>query len=80
MPLNRAVGGRLLYVFILGGVLGAWVYALVGEVAGKVGGAVWLPLLVALGLSLLTAGSYAELVTRAGHGCHRVRRVGHESR
>lgn len=64
MPLNRAVGGRLLYVFILGDVLGAGVYALVGEMAGEVGGAVWLPLLVALGLSLLTAGSYAELVTK----------------
>ncbi|WP_336706210.1 APC family permease [Oerskovia sp. USHLN155] len=63
-PLNRSVGGRLLYVFILGDVLGAGVYALVGEMAGKVGGAVWLPLLVALGLSLLTAGSYAELVTK----------------
>ncbi|MFF3064970.1 APC family permease [Oerskovia sp. NPDC057915] len=63
-PLNRTVGGRLLYVFILGDVLGAGVYALVGEMAGKVGGAVWLPLLVALGLSLLTAGSYAELVTK----------------
>nr|WP_194719927.1 APC family permease [Cellulosimicrobium arenosum] len=54
----------MLYVFILGDVLGAGVYALVGEMAGKVGGAVWLPLLVALGLSLLTAGSYAELVTK----------------
>ena len=32
--------------------------------AGEVGGAVWLPLLVALGLALLTAGSYAELVTK----------------
>ncbi|ROS73315.1 APC family permease [Cellulomonas sp. PhB143] len=63
-PLSRSVGGRLLYVFILGDVLGAGVYALVGEMAGKVGGAVWLPLLVALGLSLLTAGSYAELVTK----------------
>ena len=63
-PLNRSVTGRLLYVFILGDVLGAGVYALVGEMAGEVGGAVWLPLLVALGLSLLTAGSYAELVTK----------------
>jgi amino acid transporter len=58
------VSGRLLYLFILGDVLGAGVYALVGEMAGEVGGAVWLPLLVALGLALLTAGSYAELVTK----------------
>lgn len=62
--LNRTVSARLLYVFILGDVLGAGVYALVGVMAGEVGGAVWLPLLVALGLALLTAGSYAELVTK----------------
>ncbi|MEV0949164.1 APC family permease [Promicromonospora sp. NPDC050249] len=62
--LSRAVSGRLLYLFILGDVLGAGVYALVGVMAGEVGGPVWLPLLVALGLALLTAGSYAELVTK----------------
>lgn len=62
--LSRSVSGRLLYVFILGDVLGAGVYALVGVMAGEVGGAVWLPLLVALGMALLTAGSYAELVTK----------------
>lgn len=62
--LSRAVSGRLLYLFILGDVLGAGVYALVGKMAGEVGGPVWLPLLVALGLALLTAGSYAELVTK----------------
>lgn len=63
-PLARTVSGKLLYVFILGDVLGAGVYALVGKMSGEVGGAVWLPLLIALGLALLTAGSYAELVTK----------------
>ena len=62
--LRRSVSGRLLYLFVLGDVLGAGVYALVGEVAGEVGGAIWVPLLVALLLSLLTAASYAELVTK----------------
>jgi amino acid transporter len=62
--LRRAVTGKLLYLFILGDVLGAGVYALVGEVAGEVGGAIWVPLLVALLLALLTAASYAELVTK----------------
>jgi APA family basic amino acid/polyamine antiporter len=62
--LKRTVSGRLLYLFVLGDVLGAGVYALVGEVAGEVGGAIWVPLLVALVLSLLTAASYAELVTK----------------
>jgi amino acid transporter len=62
--LRRTVSGRLLYLFVLGDVLGAGVYALVGEVAGEVGGAIWVPLLVALLLALLTATSYAELVTK----------------
>ncbi len=63
-PLKRAISGTLLFVFILGDVLGAGIYALVGQIAAESGGAVWLPLLVALGLALLTAGSYAELVTK----------------
>ena len=62
--LRRAVSGRLLYLFVLGDVLGAGVYALVGVMAGEVGGGIWVPLLVALLLSLLTAASYAELVTK----------------
>ncbi|MDT0274336.1 APC family permease [Blastococcus goldschmidtiae] len=62
--LKRSVTGRLLFLFILGDVLGAGVYALVGEIAGEVGGAVWLPMLVALVLAMLTAASYAELVTK----------------
>lgn len=62
--LRRAVTGPLLYLFILGDVLGAGVYALVGEMAGDAGGLVWLSFGVALGLALLTAFSYAELVTK----------------
>lgn len=62
--LHRAITGPALFLFILGDVLGAGVYALVGKVAAQVGGAVWVPLLVALGFALLTAGSYAELVTK----------------
>ncbi|SNS77204.1 amino acid/polyamine/organocation transporter, APC superfamily [Geodermatophilus saharensis] len=62
--LRRAVTGPLLYLFVLGDVLGAGVHALVGTVAAEVGGAIWVPLLVALLLALLTAASYAELVTK----------------
>jgi basic amino acid/polyamine antiporter, APA family len=62
--LLRAVSGKLLFLFILGDVLGAGIYALVGVIAGEVGGAVWAPMLVALLLALLTAASYAELVTK----------------
>jgi amino acid transporter len=62
--LKQAVTGPLLYLFILGDVLGAGIYALMGVLAKEVGGVLWLPLLVALLLALLTAGSYAELVTK----------------
>jgi len=62
--LHRAVTGKLLFLFILGDVLGAGIYALFGVIAGEVGGAVWAPMLVALLLALLTAASYAELVTK----------------
>ncbi|MFD6418692.1 APC family permease [Streptomyces sp. NPDC060194] len=71
--LKKSLTTPLLYFFILGDVLGAGVYVLVGEVAGESGGAVWAPLLVALCLALLTAASYAELVTkypRAGGASH----------
>lgn len=62
--LARRITGPLLFLFILGDVLGAGIYALAGELAGEVGGAIWIPMLVALALALLTAGSYAELVTK----------------
>lgn len=72
-PLKRAVSTRSLFLFILGDVLGAGVYVLVGAVAAASGGAVWAPLLAALVMALLTAGSYAELATkypRAGGSSH----------
>jgi len=62
--LKRAITGPLLYLFILGDVLGAGIYALMGTLSAEVGGALWAPLLLALLLALLTAGSYAELVTK----------------
>ncbi|WP_395758032.1 APC family permease [Streptomyces althioticus] len=71
--LKRALTTLLLYFFILGDVLGAGVYVLVGQVAADAGGAVWVPLVVALMLALLTAASYAELATkypRAGGASH----------
>ena len=62
--LRRAITGPMLFLFVLGDVLGAGIYALMGVLAAEVGGATWIPLAVALGLALLTAGSYAELVTK----------------
>ncbi|MDG9694357.1 APC family permease [Streptomyces sp. DH17] len=71
--LRRELTTPLLYFFILGDVLGAGVYVLVGQVAADAGGAVWVPLAVALLLAMLTAASYAELATkypRAGGASH----------
>lgn len=63
-PLQRAITKRLLFVFVLGDILGAGIYAVAGEVAAEVGGAIWAPMLVAFALAILTAFAYAELVTK----------------
>ncbi len=63
-PLRRVISQRMLLVFVLGDVLGAGIYALVGVVAGETGGAIWTAFLVATILALLTAFAYAELVTK----------------
>jgi basic amino acid/polyamine antiporter, APA family len=63
MPeLARTIGGKMLVVFIVGDILGAGIYALVGKLSGIVGGAIWIPLAVGFAVAALTAGSYAELV------------------
>jgi len=60
--LRRAISGRMLIVFIVGDILGAGIYALVGKLAGLVGGPVWLPIGIGFVVAALTASSYAELV------------------
>jgi amino acid transporter len=62
--LKRAIGPKLLLLFIVGDILGTGVYALTGQVAAEVGGAAWLPFLIAFGVALVTAFSYLELVTK----------------
>ena len=62
--LKRVMGPKLLLLFIVGDILGAGVYAVTGQMAGIVGGVVWLPFLVAFGVAMLTALSYLELVTK----------------
>ena len=62
--LRRAIGPRLLLLFIIGDMLGTGIYVRVGSVAGEVGGAVWVSFLVAFILAALTAFAYAELVTK----------------
>lgn len=60
--LKRAIGPKLLFFFVLGDILGTGIYALTGSVAGKVGGALWLPFLLAFFVAFLTGFSYLELV------------------
>jgi basic amino acid/polyamine antiporter, APA family len=60
--LKRVMGSKLLFFFVIGDILGTGIYALTGSVAGKIGGALWLPFLVAFGVAFLTAFAYLELV------------------
>ena len=62
--LRRVMGPGLLLLFIVGDILGTGVYALTGEVAAEVGGAAWVPFLVAFLIATVTAFSYLELVTK----------------
>jgi amino acid transporter len=62
--LKRVMGPGLLLLFIVGDILGTGVYALTGDVAAEVGGAAWLPFLVAFLIAMVTAFSYLELVTK----------------
>jgi amino acid transporter len=62
--LRRAITPGLLLFFIVGDVLGGGIYALVGEVAGETGGAIWAGFALALVMAAFTAGSYAELVSK----------------
>lgn len=65
--LRRVMGPGLLLLFVLGDILGTGVYALMGDVAAEVGGAAWLPFLLAFSIAAVTALSYLELVTKYPH-------------
>jgi amino acid transporter len=62
--LNRVITRPMLTFFILGDILGAGIYALTGQVAADVGGAIWSSFLVSFLLALVTAFAYLELVTK----------------
>jgi amino acid transporter len=62
--LRRVMGPGLLLLFVVGDILGTGVYALTGDVAAEVGGAAWLPFLIAFVIATITAFSYLELVTK----------------
>ncbi|MGK5628682.1 APC family permease [Streptomyces sp. URMC 123] len=60
--LKRCLGPRLLILFVIGDILGTGIYATTGKVAGKIGGALWLPFVIGFAVAVLTAASYVELV------------------
>ena len=62
--LKRGITQWLLLFFVVGDIIGAGIYALVGQVGAQVGGAIWTAFLLALILAVFTACSYAELVTK----------------
>ncbi|TNC34229.1 APC family permease [Mumia zhuanghuii] len=62
--LRRFLTPKLLLLFIVGDILGTGVYALTGDVAAEVGGAAWLPFILAFVIATMTAFSYLELVTK----------------
>lgn len=65
--LKPAITRTMLLFFIIGDILGGGIYALVGEVGDKVGGAFWTGFAVALVVAAFTAASYAELVSKYPH-------------
>ena len=62
--LHRTLGLAAVAFYCLGDILGAGIYALVGEVAGRAGSSVPLAFVLALFVAAFTAVSYAELGTR----------------
>lgn len=62
--LKRSFGLGALFVYGLGDILGAGIYALIGKVAAQSGYYSWLSFLIALIIAMLTALSYGELTRR----------------
>ena len=60
--LHRVIGPKLLLFLVIGDMLGTGIYALTGDVAGRVGGAAWLAFGGAFIVAMFTATSYLELV------------------
>jgi amino acid transporter len=65
--LRRVIGPKLLLFLVIGDMLGTGIYALTGDVAGRVGGAAWLAFGGAFLVAMLTATSYLELVGKYPH-------------
>src|SRR4029078_5391096 len=61
---SSALSRNMLLLFVVGDVLGAGIYALVGTIRDRVGGGIWASVPLAIVLAFFTALAYAELVTK----------------
>lgn len=64
VTLKRSVGYVQLTLYVLGSMLGAGIYALIGKAAGQIGTAVWMAFVVSMVAALLTGLSYASIASR----------------
>ncbi len=62
--LHRSIGPTQLALYGLGSMLGAGIYGLIGQAAGIAGNAVWLAFIASLVVAMLTALSYASIISR----------------
>lgn len=62
--LKRSLGFWDVLMFGIGGIVGAGIYAIIGQAAGLSGNMLWLSFTIAALIALLTGLSYAEFVSR----------------
>ncbi|MBD3626512.1 APC family permease [Cyclobacterium sp.] len=62
--LKRSLGFWNILMFGVGGIVGAGIYAIIGQAAGLAGNALWISFAIAAAVALLTGLSYAEFVSR----------------
>lgn len=62
--LKRSLGFWDILMFGVGGIVGAGIYAIIGQAAGLSGNMLWASFAIAAGVALLTGLSYAEFVSR----------------
>lgn len=62
--LERTLGLWDILMFGIGGIVGAGIYAIIGEAAALGGNMLWLSFVIAAGVAMLTGLSYAEFVSR----------------
>jgi basic amino acid/polyamine antiporter, APA family len=79
--LRRSLGLWAITIYAIGDVLGAGIYALVGQVVGLAGSGAWLSFVLSALTALVTGLSYAELSSRfpvaAGAAAYTQRAYGH---